>query len=98
MSQLCAARAQVAIVPRDNQSAMLVNEGDAGFVYTPEEFEAALASIEKLLADADLRRQYGENGRRYAEARLSLSALVPRYEELFEQAIRNGVMNRRSTI
>ena len=87
MSQLCAARAQVAIVPRDNQGATLVNEGNAGFVYTPEEFDAALTSIEKLLADADLRKQYGENGRRYADARLSLSALVPRYEELFEDTI-----------
>jgi glycosyltransferase involved in cell wall biosynthesis len=90
MSQLCAARAQVAIVPRDNQGATLVNEGTAGFVYTPEEFEAALASIQTLLADAGLRKQYGENGRRYADARLSLSALVPRYEELFEHAIACG--------
>jgi colanic acid biosynthesis glycosyl transferase WcaI len=90
MSQLCAARAQVAIVPRDNQGATLVNEGDAGFVYTPEEFEAALASIERLLSDANLRKQYGENSRRYAEARLSLSALVPRYEELFQHTIAAG--------
>jgi glycosyltransferase involved in cell wall biosynthesis len=90
MSQLCAARAQVAIVPHDNQGATLVNEANAGFVYTPEEFEAALASIEKLLADADSRRKYGENGRRYADARLSLRALVPRYEELFEHVIAGG--------
>ncbi len=92
MSQLCAARAQVAIVSRDNQGATLVNEGEAGFVFTPEEFEAALAAIEKLLADANLRTQYGENGRRFAVAALSLSALVPRYEELFEQAIASGAV------
>jgi glycosyltransferase involved in cell wall biosynthesis len=90
MSQLCAARAQVAMVPRDNQGATLVTEANAGFVYTPEEFEAALASIKKLLTDADSQRLYGENGRRYADARLSLSALVPRYEELFEHAIARG--------
>lgn len=90
MSQLCAARTQVAIVPRDNQGATLVNEANAGFVYAPEEFEAALASIEKLLTDTDSRREYGENGRRYADARLSLTALVPRYEELFERVIAGG--------
>jgi len=67
-----------------------VNEANAGFVYTPEEFNAALASIEKLLADADSRREYGENARRYADARLSTSALVPRYEELFEHVIAGG--------
>ncbi len=90
MSQMCAARPQVAIVPRDNQGATLVNEGNAGFVYTPDEFDAALAATEKLLEDADLRKRYGENGRRYADAKLSLTALVPRYEELFAQTIERG--------
>jgi colanic acid biosynthesis glycosyl transferase WcaI len=87
MSQLCAARAQAAIVPRDNQAATLVERAEAGIVYTPEEFDAAFAAIEKLLADAELRRRYGENGRRYAEERLSLESVTAKYEELFTQVI-----------
>jgi glycosyltransferase involved in cell wall biosynthesis len=90
MSQLCAARPQVAMVPRDNQGATLVIEGHAGFVYTPDEFDGAFASIEQLLADANLRKQYGENGRRYADDRLSLTAVIPRYEEFFQDAIARG--------
>ena len=87
MSQLCSARAQAAIVPRDNQGARLIAEAEAGVVFTPDEFERAAAAIEKMLADDELRRRYGENGRRHAEERLSTDALVSRYEELFEQVI-----------
>jgi colanic acid biosynthesis glycosyl transferase WcaI len=74
-------------VPRDNQGATLLAEAEAGVVFTPDEFEAAAAAIEKMLADVELRRRYGENGRRYAEERLSTEAVVSRYEELFEQVI-----------
>jgi colanic acid biosynthesis glycosyl transferase WcaI len=87
MSQLCSARAQAAIVPRDNQGATLVAEAEAGIVFTPDEFEASAVVIERMLADADLRQRYGENGRRYAVERLSTEALASRYEELFEQVI-----------
>ncbi len=87
MSQLCSARAQAAIVPRDNQGATLVAEAEAGVVFTPDEFEAAAAAIEKMLADVELRRRYGENGRRYAVERLSTDAVVSRYEELFQNVI-----------
>jgi colanic acid biosynthesis glycosyl transferase WcaI len=94
MSQLCSARAQVAIVPRDNQGATLVTEAEAGLVFTPDEFEAAAAAIERMLANVDLRRRYGENGRRFAEERLSTHAVVSRYEELFEVVIAGKVGER----
>lgn len=92
MSQLCAARAQVAIVPHDNQGAALVTEAKAGYVYAPEsnEFDDALGAIEKLLTDSDLRNRYGENGRQYAVEQLSLDSLTSRYEALFEQTIGGG--------
>jgi glycosyltransferase involved in cell wall biosynthesis len=88
MSQLCSARAQVAILPPDNQGATLVTAADAGQVFTPSDFPAAAQAIEALLADGEARRRYGENGRRYAEQQLSLALLGPRYEELFERVIK----------
>jgi colanic acid biosynthesis glycosyl transferase WcaI len=90
MSQLCSARAQVAILPPDNQGATLVTAARAGQVFTPGDFPAAVEAIEKLLADDEARRRYGENGRRYAEQHLSLAVLAPRYEELFERVVRDG--------
>jgi glycosyltransferase involved in cell wall biosynthesis len=87
MSQLCSSRAQAAIVPPDNLGATLVADAEAGVVFTPDEFDAAAAGIEKMLADVELRRRYGENGRRYAVEQLSTEAVVSRYEELFEQVI-----------
>ncbi len=99
MSQLCAARAQLVIVPRDNQAAAMVEAAHAGVVVTPEEFDATAAAIENLLADAKLRQRYGENGRRYAEEKLSLRSVIPRYEELFEHVLAVGAKQgpRRAT-
>ena len=34
--------------------------------------------------------QYGENGRRFADERLSLKALIPRYEKLLQDVIEAG--------
>jgi glycosyltransferase involved in cell wall biosynthesis len=89
-SQICSVRAQVAIVPPDNQGAALVKAAGAGMVFGPNDFPAAAGAIEKLLADGDARRRYGENGRRYVEEQLSLAVLAPRYEELFERVVRES--------
>jgi glycosyltransferase involved in cell wall biosynthesis len=90
MSQLCSARAQVAVVPPDNQGATLITAAEAGLVFTPDNFPSAVQAIEKLLADGDARCRYGENGRRYAEKHLSLAVLAPQYEELFERVVRDA--------
>jgi glycosyltransferase involved in cell wall biosynthesis len=87
MSQLCSSRAQAAIVPPDNLGATLVADAEAGVVFTPDEFDAAAAGIEKMLADVELRRRYGKNGRRYAVEQLSTEAVISRYEELFKLVI-----------
>jgi glycosyltransferase involved in cell wall biosynthesis len=87
MSQLCAARAQAVFAPRDNQAASLVQAADAGIVYSPEEFDRAFADFENLLADAERRRHYGENGRRFAEDHLSLDSVTGKYEQLLAQVI-----------
>jgi len=90
MSQLCSARAQVAILPPDNQGAALVTAAEAGLEFTPDDFPAAVGAIEHLLADVESRRRFGENGRRYVEEQLSLAVLAPRYEELFERVVGEG--------
>lgn len=87
MSQLCAARAQAAIVPRDNYVGLLVTEADAGVVFPASEFAAAKAVILELLDDAEQRTRYGANGRHYAERELSIASVTPRYEALLEQVI-----------
>ncbi len=56
-------------------------------MFMPDDFSAAVGSIEKLMADGEARRRYGENGRRYAEEQLSLAVLAPKYEELFERVM-----------
>lgn len=82
MSQLCAGRAQVAIVPRDNDMGRLVAAAGAGEVYPATEFPAAREAVDRLLDDGAQRDRYARAGRAYAETHLSIAALAPTYEEL----------------
>jgi glycosyltransferase involved in cell wall biosynthesis len=84
MSQMCAGRAQLAVVPRDNYVGQVLAEAEAGVVIPPAEFAAARPAIEELLDNAALRERYAASGRRYAEERLSLDSVMPLYEQLLE--------------
>jgi glycosyltransferase involved in cell wall biosynthesis len=84
MSQLCAGRAQLAIVPRENYVGQLVAEAEAGVVVPPAEFATAIGQLDELLDDSVLRERYAANGRRYAEQRLSIESVMPRYEQLLD--------------
>ncbi len=87
MSQLCAGRAQVAIVPRDNDMGRLVAASGAGEVYPAAEFAAARNAVDRLLDDPELRERYARAGRRYAESHLSIAALAPQYDDLLNQVV-----------
>lgn len=84
MSQLCAGRAQLAVVPRDNYVGQTIAEADAGVVIPPADFALAPNAIDQILDDSDLRQRYAANGRRYAEIHLSLQSVLPLYEQLIE--------------
>lgn len=82
MSQLCSQRAQAVFVPADNYVARLVTDAGAGVVGSPLDVAGAQRCVRDLLNDADLRSRYGASGRRYAEERLSITALLAAYERL----------------
>jgi colanic acid biosynthesis glycosyl transferase WcaI len=96
MSQLCAGRAQVAIVPRDNDMGRLVAAAGAGEVYPAAEFAEARGAIDRLLDDPEQRDRYARAGRSYAENHLSIAALAPRYEELL-RAVAPGKVDPSAT-
>jgi glycosyltransferase involved in cell wall biosynthesis len=48
-------------------------------------FEQMVKDVKSLLVDGDLRRELGENGRRYVEQEHELKSVVDQYVELFRQ-------------
>jgi glycosyltransferase involved in cell wall biosynthesis len=87
MSQLCAGRAQAALVPSDNYAGDLIAAAGAGIVAEPADFAATLPQIEALLDHPETRASFAASGRRYAEEQLSLESLIPKYEKLFADLI-----------
>ena len=60
----------------------LVNEQRGALVAAGNENEFAMAIL-RLLSAADVRRQLGENARRFVEENFSLDRVLHRYEDLY---------------
>jgi rhamnosyl/mannosyltransferase len=58
-------------------------DGESGFTVPPKDVEALAAATQKLLADSELRRRFGEAGRARAHAEFSKAALVRRVLEIY---------------
>ena len=58
-----------------------------GLLCPPRNPGALGENIARLLADEDLRRQFGENARARALAHFSMETMVRRHEAVFEQVL-----------
>jgi rhamnosyl/mannosyltransferase len=58
-------------------------DGESGFTVPPNDVEALAAAVEKLLADHELRRRFGEAGRARAHAEFSKDVLARRMLEIY---------------
>jgi glycosyltransferase involved in cell wall biosynthesis len=63
----------------------VVDDGVTGFMRPVGDVEGMTAAALRLLGDEDLRRRFGEAGRRQAVERFSQDAVVGRYRSLYEQ-------------
>jgi glycosyltransferase involved in cell wall biosynthesis len=66
----------------------LVDDGVNGILVPPGDAAALADAIDRLLADAPLRRRLGEAARRKIEERFDIRRNVARYAELFRDAVR----------
>jgi glycosyltransferase involved in cell wall biosynthesis len=64
----------------------IVADGETGFLVPPEDREALAGAMRRLIGDGELRRRLGANARERA-ATFSPAAIVPRFEQAYEQAI-----------
>jgi colanic acid biosynthesis glycosyl transferase WcaI len=84
-SILAAARPLVASVDEGTEVARTVDQAGAGIAVPPEDPDAFVAALGRLLDDREGARQMGERGRRFVETWASPAAVAARYEALFEE-------------
>ncbi len=82
LSGLCAGRAMLLAVPRENLAARIVADQRAGLVVPPGALDPLVAAAGRLLDDAALRDELGENARRYAERTFDIGRIADRFEPL----------------
>ncbi|MBW8727568.1 MAG: hypothetical protein JF625_20755 [Inquilinus limosus] len=80
LSYLCAKRAVLLSVPRENLAARIVAESGAGLVVDPDDDEGFVAAALQLMEDGDVREQCAVAGRRYAEQTFDIEAIARRFE------------------
>jgi colanic acid biosynthesis glycosyl transferase WcaI len=68
---------------------------DCGIVVEPDDADALASAILSLAASADLRRKFGERGRKYALANLDLEVVLCRFESAVQDACA-GPMEKRN--
>lgn len=84
LSIMAAGRPVIAVMNPDGDAPKLIEQAKCGFALPSDDSRALADAVMRLHNDRGLCRQMGENGRRYAEEHLSLSATVGKYENLFE--------------
>lgn len=64
----------------------IIADGRTGLLVPPDDRDATLAALQRLLADAELRERLGHAARAWVKANASLDALRRRYDALYRQA------------
>jgi glycogen synthase len=65
-----------------------VDDGETGLLVAPGDVEALTRAIQKLLANAELRRALGTQGRKRALERFPAEAMSRSFDELWREALR----------
>jgi glycosyltransferase involved in cell wall biosynthesis len=85
LNYLCAGRPILGLLPRDNAVAETVESAGAGLVVTPGDWDAASASLNRLLSDPSERQQMGAAARDYAERTFDVRAVGDRFEAVLDE-------------
>lgn len=75
------------ILVASGEASQIVNEHQAGITVEPGDVEGLVQALKTLLAQPQLRRTLGENGRRAAEQHFDRETIVSRFREFLEQKL-----------
>ncbi|MGH9530550.1 MAG: glycosyltransferase [Terriglobales bacterium] len=67
---------------------------DRGFLVPPGDDEALASAVERLMQDATLRREFGENARQFARANFTIEQMRRRHEELYTELLEKKSRHR----
>jgi colanic acid biosynthesis glycosyl transferase WcaI len=84
LNYLCAGRPILALLPLDNAVAETVESAGAGLVVAPGDYDAASASLNRLLSDPSEREKMGAAARDYAERSFDVSAVGERFDAVLD--------------
>lgn len=68
----------------------VVNDGESGFLSDVGDVDKMTADTLRLLGNEDLRRAFGENGRRLAVERYSTEKIIPQYIAYYEKVVKKA--------
>lgn len=89
LSIMAAGRAVIGGLPVHGDAPALIKEANCGLCVEPENPVELARAIREMAEHRDVAAQYGVNGRRFAEMRLTLGVSVSIYEDLFK-TLTNG--------
>lgn len=67
-----------------------VVDGQTGLLVPPEDVEALGRAIARLIQNADLRREFGDAGRKRMRSEFSIAAMADRHRQLYESILSGG--------
>jgi glycosyltransferase involved in cell wall biosynthesis len=86
LTYLCAGRAILGALPRDNLAARIVGRAGAGLVAAPADLPGFLAAAETLLTAPEHRAAAGAAARAYAAKTFDIAAIAARFEAVLAEA------------
>lgn len=85
LSYLCAKRPLLLAIPEENLASQIVFKNNAGFVVPPNNKEAFIEKADILFEEENLRDQYANNGRLYAEENFNIDRITDKFEIIFKK-------------
>ena len=98
LSYLAAGRPTVSSIAADNDAAITIETARAGIIVAPGNEAAFYDGVLSLTQDAEQRRQFGRNARRYAEAQFDITLKAAQFEDVFAAAQRPARQKRAAAL
>jgi colanic acid biosynthesis glycosyl transferase WcaI len=94
-SALAAGRPLVASVDEGTEAARVLDEAGAGLAVPPDDLDAFVSAVERLVDDPELRATMGAAGRRWAEQWRSPTSVAAAYADLVDELAGTPTRRRR---
>jgi glycosyltransferase involved in cell wall biosynthesis len=83
LTYLCAGKALLAAIPRENLAARIIQRSGAGLCVDSGQKEQFIASAERLYSEKELRLACGRRARQHADKNFEIGRITDRFEQFF---------------